>query len=81
MQKINAKNSTKKKFLFSFGRHSPLNFPPAKQNQTKTMGTTDDCGFSPFDDDQSTSRQICLDKIRARIEGTHMAEEQLMLKR
>jgi 5-methyltetrahydropteroyltriglutamate--homocysteine methyltransferase len=45
------------------------------------LGTTDDCGFSPFADDQSTSRQIAFDKIRARIEGTRMAEEQLMLKK
>ncbi|CAF2374813.1 unnamed protein product [Rotaria sp. Silwood2] len=42
------------------------------------LGTTDDCGFSPFCDDQSTSRQIAFDKIRARVQGTHMAEEQLM---
>jgi 5-methyltetrahydropteroyltriglutamate--homocysteine methyltransferase len=45
------------------------------------LGTTDDCGFSPFADDQSTSRQIAFDKIRARIEGTRMAEEQLMMKK
>ena len=45
------------------------------------LGTTDDCGFSPFADDQSTSRQIAFDKIRARIEGTRMAEEQLMIKK
>lgn len=45
------------------------------------LGTTDDCGFSPFDDDQSTSRQIAFSKIRARVQGTRMAEEQLMLKK
>lgn len=45
------------------------------------LGTTDDCGFSPFADDQSTSRKIAFDKIRARIQGTHMAEQQLMMKR
>ena len=45
------------------------------------LGTTDDCGFAPFDDDQSTSRQIAFDKIRARIDGTRMAEERLTLKR
>jgi len=45
------------------------------------LGTTDDCGFSPFNDDQSTSRQVAFDKIRARIEGTHMAEQQLMMKK
>ncbi|CAF0906699.1 unnamed protein product [Adineta steineri] len=45
------------------------------------LGTTDDCGFSPFDDDESTSRQMAFDKIQARIDGTHMAEKQLMMNR
>lgn len=45
------------------------------------LGTTDDCGFSPFADDQSTLRETCLAKIRARVEGTRMAEEQLMSRR
>ena len=30
------------------------------------LGTTDDCGFSPFGDDASTSRDIAFAKIRAR---------------
>jgi len=37
------------------------------------MGTTDDCGFSPFADDISTSREIAFEKIRARIDGTRLA--------
>ncbi len=37
------------------------------------LGTTDDCGFSPFCDDQSTSRDTAFAKIRARVEGTAMA--------
>ena len=41
------------------------------------LGTTDDCGFSPFADDTSTSRDIAFEKIRARIEGTHLAEDSL----
>jgi 5-methyltetrahydropteroyltriglutamate--homocysteine methyltransferase len=41
------------------------------------LGTTDDCGFSPFADDQSTSRDIAFEKIRARIEGTRLAEAAL----
>ena len=49
----------------------------AKYIPIEQLGTTDDCGFSPFDDDQSTSRQIAFEKIRARIEGTQMAEEKL----
>ena len=37
------------------------------------LGTTDDCGFSPFGDDTSTARDIAFAKIRARIEGTELA--------
>jgi 5-methyltetrahydropteroyltriglutamate--homocysteine methyltransferase len=38
------------------------------------LGTTDDCGFSPFADDTSTSRDIAFEKIRSRVEGTRLAE-------
>ena len=38
------------------------------------LGTTDDCGFSPFADDTSTSRDIAFAKIKARIDGTRLAE-------
>lgn len=41
------------------------------------LGTTDDCGFSPFSDDDGTSRQIAFSKIEARVRGTAMASEQL----
>lgn len=41
------------------------------------LGTTDDCGFSPFCDDVSTTRQTAFAKITARIEGTILAEEEL----
>jgi 5-methyltetrahydropteroyltriglutamate--homocysteine methyltransferase len=41
------------------------------------FGTTDDCGFSPFADDVSTAREIAFAKIKARIEGTKLAEAQL----
>ncbi|CAN5718379.1 cobalamin-independent methionine synthase II family protein [soil metagenome] len=37
------------------------------------LGTTDDCGFSPFCDDTSTSRDTAFAKIRARVEGTALA--------
>lgn len=37
------------------------------------LGTTDDCGFSPFCDDLSTTRDTAFAKIRARIEGTALA--------
>jgi 5-methyltetrahydropteroyltriglutamate--homocysteine methyltransferase len=41
------------------------------------LGTTDDCGFSPFGDDTSTSRDTAFAKIKARVEGTAMASEAL----
>jgi 5-methyltetrahydropteroyltriglutamate--homocysteine methyltransferase len=41
------------------------------------FGTTDDCGFSPFADDTSTSRDIAFAKIKSRIEGTRLAEQAL----
>lgn len=41
------------------------------------LGTTDDCGFSPFADDRSTSRDIAFEKIRSRVEGTRLAEKAL----
>jgi len=41
------------------------------------LGTTDDCGFSPFCDDVSTKRETAFAKIKARIEGTKLAEQQL----
>ena len=41
------------------------------------LGTTDDCGFSPFGDDTSTSRDVAFAKIRARVEGTALASKVL----
>ena len=41
------------------------------------LGSTDDCGFSPFGDDVSTARETAFAKIRARIEGTKLAEARL----
>jgi 5-methyltetrahydropteroyltriglutamate--homocysteine methyltransferase len=37
------------------------------------LGTTDDCGFAPFCDDTSTTREMAFAKIRARVEGTALA--------
>jgi 5-methyltetrahydropteroyltriglutamate--homocysteine methyltransferase len=39
------------------------------------LGTTDDCGFSPFSDDTSTSRDTAFAKIQARVVGTRLAEK------
>ena len=41
------------------------------------LGTTDDCGFSPFGDDTSTARDTAFAKIQARIDGTRLAEAEL----
>jgi 5-methyltetrahydropteroyltriglutamate--homocysteine methyltransferase len=44
------------------------------------LGTTDDCGFSPFCDDTSTTRETAFAKIRARVAGTALASEALGLR-
>ncbi|KZN36265.1 hypothetical protein N480_18000 [Pseudoalteromonas luteoviolacea S2607] len=49
------------------------NFIPVSQ-----LGTTDDCGFSPFADDISTARDIAYQKISARLAGTKLAEQILL---
>jgi 5-methyltetrahydropteroyltriglutamate--homocysteine methyltransferase len=41
------------------------------------LGTTDDCGFSPFYDDTSTTRDTAFAKIRARVLGTALASAYL----
>ncbi|MDZ4821379.1 MAG: cobalamin-independent methionine synthase II family protein [Planctomycetota bacterium] len=41
------------------------------------LGTTDDCGFSPFCDDTSTTRETAFEKIRSRVQGTALAEKAL----
>jgi len=41
------------------------------------LGTTDDCGFAPFCDDTSTTRDTAFAKIRARVLGTALASKKL----
>jgi 5-methyltetrahydropteroyltriglutamate--homocysteine methyltransferase len=41
------------------------------------LGTTDDCGFSPFSDDTSTSRDTAFEKICSRVRGTVLAADVL----
>ena len=41
------------------------------------LGTTDDCGYSPFSDDTSTTRDTAFAKIRARVLGTALAAQKL----
>lgn len=42
-----------------------------------SLGTTDDCGFSPFADDVSTSRETAFAKVKSRVQGTAMAAKAL----
>jgi len=41
------------------------------------LGTTDDCGFAPFFDNTSTTRETAFAKIQARVRGTALAGEAL----
>ena len=41
------------------------------------LGTTDDCGFAPFSDDTSRSREVAFAKIRSRVMGTALAADML----
>lgn len=49
----------------------------ARHIPVENLGTTDDCGFSPFGDDRSTARATAFAKVRARVEGTALAEREL----
>ena len=49
----------------------------AKYIPIEQLGTTDDCGFSPFSDDTSTPRDTAFAKIRARVLGTALAAEMI----
>ncbi len=41
------------------------------------LGTTDDCGYAPFSDDTSTTRDTAFAKIRSRVEGTALAADMI----
>jgi len=49
----------------------------AKYIPLEQLGTTDDCGFAPFCDDTSTSRDTAFAKIEARVHGTALASRVL----
>ena len=58
----------------------------SKHIPKERLGSTDDCGFSPFSKDMKpkhgspdVARDIAFQKIAARIEGTRMASEKLGL--
>ena len=47
----------------------------AKYIPIEQLGTCDDCGFSPFCDDTTTTRETAFAKIRSRVLGTALAAE------
>jgi 5-methyltetrahydropteroyltriglutamate--homocysteine methyltransferase len=49
----------------------------AKFIPVEQLGTTDDCGYSPFSDDTSTTRDVAFAKIRARVVGTALADKEI----
>lgn len=49
----------------------------AKFIPVEKLGTTDDCGFSPFSDDIATSRDVAFEKIANRIKATEIASQKL----
>jgi 5-methyltetrahydropteroyltriglutamate--homocysteine methyltransferase len=49
----------------------------AEYIRLERLGTTDDCGFAPFSDDTSRSRDTAFDKIRSRVIGTTLAAKVL----
>jgi len=49
----------------------------AKYIPIEQLGTTDDCGFSPFSDDIVTNRRTAFEKIAARVKGTQLAYDHL----
>ncbi|GAA2788533.1 cobalamin-independent methionine synthase II family protein [Kitasatospora paracochleata] len=51
----------------------------ARHIPVERLGTCDDCGFAPFADDTSTSRETAFAKIDARVRGTAMAAAELGL--
>ncbi|MCX4681848.1 cobalamin-independent methionine synthase II family protein [Streptomyces sp. NBC_01433] len=51
----------------------------ARYIPVEQLGTCDDCGFAPFADDASTSRDLAFAKIDARVRGTALAAEALGL--
>jgi 5-methyltetrahydropteroyltriglutamate--homocysteine methyltransferase len=51
----------------------------ARQLPPERLGTCDDCGFAPFADDTSTSRDTAFAKVSARVEGTALAAARLGL--
>ncbi|MFL5483721.1 MAG: cobalamin-independent methionine synthase II family protein [Gemmatimonadaceae bacterium] len=49
----------------------------SKYIPVEQLGTTDDCGYAPFSDDRSTTRDKAFAKIQARVEGTAMASRMI----
>lgn len=67
-EQVESANQVRERVLLA-AEHIPLS----------QLGTTDDCGFSPFADDVATSRDTAFAKIGARVEGTALASAELGL--
>ena len=66
------------------GCRTPRGSISHKHIPKERLGSTDDCGFSPFSIDvkpkhgsPDVARDIAFQKIRSRVEGTRMASEKL----
>lgn len=61
------------------GTHRDRVLEAAEYLPLDRLGTTDDCGFAPFSDDTSRTRETAFAKIRARVAGTALARKVLGL--
>jgi hypothetical protein len=52
-------------------------YQAAIRDTIEQLGTCDDCGFSPFCDDTTATRDTAFAKIRSRAMGTALAERQM----
>jgi hypothetical protein len=60
-----------------FDLHATNFYLSLASERDRQKSLADDCGYAPFSDDESTTRAKCYDKIRARVDGTRMAERLL----
>lgn len=53
--------------------------PISPKIETQSLGTTDDCGFSPIADDTSTWRDTAFAKIKDRVDAAAFAAKALAI--
>ncbi len=59
--------------VIPFADGHPRQLTTLTAGPVESLGTTDDCGFSPFADETSTTRDTAFAKVKSRVEGTLMA--------